>query len=319
MHAGLVSAYLACYNPYLNGTRSGHRGSGALAQLGTVVVVGVGLIGGSVGLALRARGLADRVLGVGRSESSLAEAERVGAIDSFSTDLAGAVSEAEIVVVCTPVTDVAAKVRVAAEHGPPGLLVTDAGSTKRTIVEAVERDARATKVFVGAHPIAGSERKGPSFADAGLFNGRACVLTPTAQTPADRLARARDFWAAVGCRVVELDPTAHDEALALTSHLPHAVAAALAATVPAEVLGLAAGAYRDGTRVAGSDASLWSGIFRENRAPLLKALDRYGDQLAAFRAALESDDDETLQHWWEIARSRRGEFEARFARPAVED
>jgi prephenate dehydrogenase len=290
-----------------------------LAKFGTVAVVGVGLIGGSVGLALRARGLAGRVVGVGRSEASLNEARRAGTIDAHTTDLARGVSGADVVVICTPVPLVAATARAAAEAGPGGLLITDAGSTKRTIVEEVERDDRARAAFVGGHPIAGSERKGPGHARADLFEGRACVLTPTERTPPDRLNRAREFWSAIGCRVVELDPAAHDEALALTSHLPHAVAAALAATVPGEALGLAAGAYRDGTRVAGSDAALWTGIFLANRGSLLQALDRFHHELDAFRRALERGDDAALRDWWDAARARRAEFEVRWASAPVED
>jgi prephenate dehydrogenase len=281
--------------------------------------VGVGLIGGSIGLALRARTLAARVVGVGRSEASLGEALRVGAVDEGTTDLERGVAGAEVVVVCTPVTDVAAAVARAAAAGPPGVLVTDAGSTKRTIVEAVECDDAARAVFVAAHPIAGSERKGPGAAAAGLFEGRACVITPTPRTPPDRLERARAFWRAVGCRVVEMDPEAHDAALAMTSHLPHAVAAALAAAVPPEVLGLAAGAYRDGTRVAAADAALWAAIFHENRGPLLHALDRFEEQLAACRMALESGDLAALRAWWEAARARRARFEDRPARPPIVD
>jgi prephenate dehydrogenase len=281
-----------------------------LGRIGTVTVVGVGLIGGSIGLALRARSVATRVVGVGRREASLAEALRRGAIDVATTDLASGVSSAEVVVVCTAVTDIADCLLRAAAAAPPGVLITDAGSTKQTIVEAVESDERARAVFVAAHPIAGSERSGVEFADQGLFVGRACVLTPTEATPADRLERARAFWRALGCRLIEINPAEHDQALALTSHLPHAVAAALAATVPAELLDLAAGAYRDGTRVAGSDARLWAAIFRENRGPVLDALGRFENQLADFRAALESDDSEALRSWWLSARARRARFTA---------
>ena len=280
-----------------------------MSRFGTVVVVGVGLIGGSVGKALRAGGLAGRVVGVGRNRAGLDEAVRVGAVDAGTTELEEGVDGADVVVVCTPVPDVADAVRRAAGHGPEGVLVTDAGSTKRTIVEAVEADDRACRTFVAAHPIAGSERKGPAFADAGLFRGRVCVLTPTARTPADRLGRARAFWSALGCRPVEMGPEAHDEALALTSHLPHAVAAALAGAVPAEMLGLAAGAYRDGTRVAGSDAALWDGIFRENRGPVLAALERFEAELSAFRRALESRDGAALRAWWDAARDNRRAFD----------
>ena len=278
---------------------------------GTVAIIGVGLIGGSVGLALRVRGLARRVVGIGRGGASLAEAMRLGAIDQATTDLERGVAEADVVVVCTPVTRIVEDVRRAAEFAPGDVLLTDAGSTKRRIVEALEASEPARAAFVGGHPIAGSERKGPSHARADLFEGRVCVLTPTPKTPADRLDRARRFWGGLGCRIVELDPTAHDEALALTSHLPHAVAAALAASVPEPLLELAAGAFRDGTRVAGADPSLWAGIFLENRGPLIDALARFRDQLDALGVALRDDDEAALRGWYEVARDRRARFDSR--------
>jgi prephenate dehydrogenase len=281
-----------------------------LEHLGTVAIVGVGLIGGSIGLALRARGLAERIVGVGRTDAGLAEARRLGAIDAATTDLERGVAAAEVVVVCTPVTCIAADVLRAAAHGPGDLLVTDAGSTKRRIVAEVEADLRALATFVGAHPIAGSERKGVAHARAELFEGRACVLTPTARTPRERLERARKFWALLGCRMVEMGPEDHDAALARTSHLPHAVAAALAAAVPAELLALAAGAYRDGTRVAGSDPDLWTGIFLENRRPVLDALADFQAELAAFGQALEAGDDAWIRRWWAAAKARRARFDA---------
>jgi len=289
-----------------------------LDRLGTVAIVGVGLIGGSIGLALRELGLAERVMGVGRGEANLAEAVRLGAIDTATTDLASGVAEADVVVVCTPVTEIAEAVRFAAEHGRQEVLVTDAGSTKLRIVEAVERSPAAARVFVGSHPIAGSERKGVTHARSDLFEGRSCVLTPTGRTPDDRLQRARSFWVRLGCRVIELGPAEHDDVLALTSHLPHAVAAALAATVPAEALPMAAGAYRDGTRVAGSDTALWAGIFAENKGPTLRALALFQDQIDAFRRAMEADDVGDIRDWWEGAKGRRGRFDAQHL-PTVPD
>jgi prephenate dehydrogenase len=280
----------------------------SLGRPGTVAIVGVGLIGGSVGLALRERGLAGEVIGIGRDRAKLDDAARLGAIDTGCTDLTLGVARADVVVVCTPVTRIAQDVRQAAAAGPEHVLVTDAGSTKRRIVEDVERDERAARAFVAAHPIAGSERQGAAHGRADLFEGRACVVTPTARTPGDRLDRAAAFWSSLGCRVVMMDPKAHDEALALTSHVPHAVAAAMAATVPPEALGLAAGAYRDVTRVAAADAALWAAIFRANRDPVLAALAEFEAQLAAFRLALADDDEHALIRWWEAARERRGRF-----------
>lgn len=275
----------------------------------TVSILGVGLIGGSIGLALRERGLAGEVVGVGRDPASLEEALRRGAVDRATTDLREGVESADVVVIGTPVNRIAEDVRRSAELAGPDVLITDAGSSKRQIVEAVERHARGASVFVGAHPIAGSERRGVAHARADLFEGRACVLTPTSRTPADRLRRAARFWSSIGCRILEMGPTEHDEVLAYTSHLPHALASALAGSIPADWLPLAAGAYRDGTRVAGADTGLWTAIFRENRGPLLKALDSVRERLASFQYALMTDDEDAIRRWWDEAKQRRALFD----------
>jgi prephenate dehydrogenase len=280
-----------------------------LEQHGTVAIIGVGLIGGSIGQALRSRKLASEVVGVGRDPTTLGEAVRLGAIDRGTTEVRDGVASARVVVVCTPVNRVAEDVRRVSESAPADVLITDAGSTKRQIVEAVERQARTGSVFVGAHPIAGSERRGVAHAHADLFERRPCVLTPTPRTRTERLRRARAFWASLGCRVLEMGPAEHDEILAYTSHLPHAIAAALASSVPADWLPLAAGAFRDGTRVAAADTALWTAIFRENRGPLLKAMDSLQDRLAHFKYALMTDDEEAIREWWDQAKQRRGVFD----------
>jgi prephenate dehydrogenase len=276
-----------------------------------VAIVGVGLIGGSVGLALRSRGLASRVVGVGRDSRKLQQARQRGVIDEATLDLSEGVAKARIVVVCTPVSRIAQDVRRAAAAAPEGVLVTDAGSTKRQIVEQLEVDPAAVAAFVGAHPVAGSERSGWEHSRAGLFRDRVCVLTPTPRTPPAQLARARDFWASLGCRIIEMNPSEHDEVLAYTSHLPHALAAALASSVPAAWLALAAGAYRDGTRVAASDPKLWTAIFRANRGPLLKAIGTLEERFAAFKYAMMTDDEDAIHRWWDEARHRRSLYEAR--------
>ncbi|WP_422931634.1 prephenate dehydrogenase [Singulisphaera sp. PoT] len=276
------------------------------------------MIGGSVGKALRERGLVERVVGIGRDASRLDEGVRHGAIDEGTTDPRRGVAAAEVVVICTPVPQIVDDVRNAAEWGPEGVLVTDAGSTKREIVEQVAKHDRSRAVFVGGHPIAGSERKGVAFADANLFVNRSCVLTPTADTPPDRLQRAREFWGGLGCRMIETTPEDHDKALALTSHLPHALASALAGVIPAEILAMAAGAYRDGTRVAGSDAKLWSGIFRANREAVLEAMTAFEKRLSAFKDALVADDEPTLNDLWDSAKALRARFDSENSAVGIE-
>ena len=279
-----------------------------MERFGTVVIIGAGLIGGSIGMALRSRGLAQRVVGLGRDLGRLEEARRLGALDEGFVDPHAALRDADVAVVCTPVGRIVRDVATAVEHGPPGLLVTDAGSTKQEIVAGVEAQEATCRAFVAAHPLAGSERTGVSAARTDLFEGRICVLTPTPRTSPDRLERARAFWSGLGCRLLELAPQAHDDALARTSHLPHVVASALAASVPPEDLALAAGAYRDGTRVALADGSLWAQIFLANRAGVLAALDRFEERLGALRAGIEANDPDHLLEAWRIGQSHRERF-----------
>lgn len=271
----------------------------------TVAIVGVGLIGGSIGLGLKSRNAAVRVVGIGRNQARLDDAVRLGAIDEGTTDLAAGVADADVAVVCTPVDRIAADIRALAEAGPRDLLITDAGSTKGRIVAAVERHDASRARFVAAHPIAGSERQGAAFGRADLLDGRLCVLTPTPRTPGDRIERAREFWSSLGATILTMAPAEHDAALALTSHLPHVVASALAASIPPEALRLAAGAYRDSTRVAAADAGLWTAIFRDNRGPLLDAIGTFQDRLSALKYALMADDDAAIHACWESGRERR--------------
>lgn len=287
-----------------------------MARLGRVAVVGVGLIGGSIGMALRDRGFASTVVGVGRNPRTLERARVRGAIDEATTDLPQGVAEADVVVVCTPVDRIVEDARRVADAAPGTALITDAGSTKRRIVEGVDQQPRVAERFVGAHPMSGSERSGVDFARADLFQNRVCVLTPTSRTPAAKLHAAREFWSSLGCRILEMGPSEHDEVVAHTSHLPHAVAASLAAAVPADWLPLAAGAFRDCSRVAGADAELWTAIFRENRGPLMTAIGKFQDRLATLKYALMNDDEESIRRWWEEARARRALFEAQQSSPS---
>jgi prephenate dehydrogenase len=274
-------------------------------SLGTVAIKGVGLIGGSIGLTLRARGLATRVVGLGRDESKLRRAVELGAIDEFTTDPASAYSRADCVVVCTPVGSIVEDVLECFKYSRSQTMVTDAGSVKGTIVSGVLGSAgRDAERFVGAHPIAGSERGGVEFSRGDLFENRVCVLTPTDPVCKDSLQRARAFWQGLGCSIVETTPERHDELLASGSHLPHVIAAALAASIPIEAIPLTAGAFRDGTRVAASSAELWTGIFQANREPLLQAIARYEAELTSFVRALESNQEVEIKNWWLRAQQR---------------
>lgn len=256
----------------------------------TVAIVGVGLIGGSIGLALRGRQLAERVIGIGRRKSSLDQALAAGCVTEVTTSLAEGVRSAELTVVCTPVESIAQHVAEIAQACPPGCLITDAGSTKGQIVANVPAAAR----FVGSHPIAGGEKTGPEAARADLFEGRVAVVTPIAASNLAAVTAIESFWQSLGARVVRMSPDEHDAALALTSHLPHLVASALAAATPESVLPLTGTGWQDTTRVAAGDVELWRQIFLANRSHTLKALDDFGTVLEQFRAALQSGDGTLL-------------------------
>lgn len=262
-------------------------------KLQTLAIVGVGLIGGSVALAARSRGLVRRVIGVDRDAGCRRRALSLKLIDE-ATDDPAAVADCEAVVVCTPVDVIARHVLEAACLCSAGTLLTDVGSTKALIVEEVERELPTGCSFVGAHPLAGSEKHGPEYADANLFQGRLTVLTPTGRTSPSALERATAFWQALGSRVRLMDPGEHDRALALTSHLPHLVASALAGILPPELSELTASGFRDTTRLAAGSSELWAAICRHNRPALVEALGRFQQRLDDFRQALEAGDIERV-------------------------
>ena len=259
----------------------------------TVAIVGVGLIGGSIGLGLRSRGLAQEVVGIGWREASLRQAKRMGAVTRTTLDMARGVAKADLVVVCTPVEQVVPTIRQADAACRHGTVITDAGSTKSDIVTDLAdlRNAR----FVGGHPLAGSEKRGPQAAMADLFEGRVTVVTPTRDTDADALAAVERLWSGLGSRVVRMTHQAHDAALADTSHLPHVAASALALATPRELLPLVAGGWSDTPRVAAGEGALWRQILLSNRRNVARALSRYEKTVARFRRALADDDAAALE------------------------
>lgn len=259
-----------------------------------VAIVGVGLIGGSIGLALRQRKLAGEVIGIGRRAASLRQAEQAGAITSATKNLEAGVAEADLIVVCAPVLQIAPLVEQVAAACPPQALITDAGSTKVEILRRLSKSLPRTARFVGSHPMAGGEKAGAAWASADLFVNRHVIVTPGPRTRDVETKEAADFWRSLGAEVLLMRPAAHDRLVAAISHLPHLVAAALAASTPEAALGQAARGWLDTTRVAGGDPELWRDIFATNRANLLAALARFEKTLAAFRGALEAEEDGRL-------------------------
>ncbi|MGH8680538.1 MAG: prephenate dehydrogenase [Burkholderiales bacterium] len=276
-----------------------------------LVVVGVGLIGGSFALALKAAGGVRRAVGVGRSRANLGQALAMGAIDEVADDVAAAVEGADFVLVTTPVgamPDVFARI---APKLATGAVVTDGGSTKQTVVAAARAALGAgIAQFVPAHPIAGSDASGAGAATATLFRDREVILTPLPETATAAVARVRSAWQACGARVTAMTPRDHDAVLAAVSHLPHLLSYALvhelAARADATQLFAHAGTgLRDVTRLAASHPEMWRDICVANREALLGELRRYQDALAQLGALLEQSDGAGLERLFETARAAR--------------
>ncbi len=287
-------------------------------QWETVTIVGVGLIGGSIGLALNERRLAQNIIGVGRRPEALRQARLMGAATETQTELEPALARADLIVVCTPVETVADVVRLALEKSPSHALITDVGSVKAKIVLEVNRAhaelqaknaaspaSKAMPEFIGSHPMAGSEKTGVEFAKKDLFANRPAIITPTAENSAEKIEQLTTFWEKLGARVVNMSPEFHDAAVADVSHLPHLIAAVLAAATPTESLPLASSGWADTTRIAAGDVELWRQILQANRAPTLQALARFEKVLSEFRKALEQDSSQPLAELLAAGKRRR--------------
>ena len=255
-----------------------------------VAIVGVGLMGGSLGLALRRRprGKRWRVHGVGRRPATLRLAKRLGCVAGYSKDWKAGVERASVVILAVPVDKIVSTAKRLRPHLSPGALVMDVGSVKEPIVRRLEplfREPRGPR-FVGVHPMAGSENFGAAHARAGLYEGAACVITPGRRTAAADVRRAERFWRSVGARTLRMTPAAHDAWMAIISHLPHLLADTLVLSTarwqnsPATIRRLVGGSYRDMTRVARADPRLWDQIFRMNRANIRRAARLFGRVLS---------------------------------------
>lgn len=272
-----------------------------------LVIVGVGLIGGSIGLAAKKRGLAQSVLGVVRSESSGKRALACGTVDEITSDVAAAMAGADVAVVCTPVGSLAESVLKVLDCCEPATLVTDGGSTKEKIIRQVEAEQTnlGSRSFVGSHPLAGDHRTGPEAAREDLLADKLVVVTPSTNTSEETTERAEQFWQALGAHTTCMSPAEHDAALAKTSHVPHLIAAALAAATPEDALRLAGTGWRDTTRVASGDPSLWRDIFLHNSESVLAGLDSAEAMIAQFRHAIAGSDTQLLEDLLGQGKTRR--------------
>jgi prephenate dehydrogenase len=282
-----------------------------MRRLKSIAIVGVGLIGGSFALSLRRAGAVARIIGADRDGQALERAAALGVIDSVADSVSEAAASADLVFVSVPVRAMGAVLHDIAQGLGPDAVVTDAGSTKADVVRTAEHELRDRMPrFVPGHPIAGRESSGVEAAVPDLFRGARVVLTPGDSTQANATDLVRACWEACGARVTTMGAAAHDRIFASVSHLPHILAFALVAEIAgrpdgAELMGFAAGGFRDFTRIAASSPEMWRDIALANREALLAEIDRYGARLAVFRELVDRGDGPGLQRLMSEARNAR--------------
>ncbi len=275
--------------------------------LRTVAIVGVGLLGGSVGLALRERKLAARVVGVGHRQASMDRALARGAIDEATLDIRAGVAEADLIVLATPVGRMAELAAQARDAWPRGSILTDVGSTKARLVQDLEALAGTRIHYVGSHPMAGSEKRGVDEADPALFQDALCFLTPTPRSDERAAALLTQLWQELGASVRRIDPAEHDRLVAAASHLPHLVAAALVNVTSPDAMSCTGGGFRDTTRVASGDPRMWADVCLHNRDRILDALQAFEGEVQSLRGLLERGDEAELLAWLTAAKTARDE------------
>jgi len=292
----------------------------AKLKINKLVVIGVGLIGGSFALALKRARAVKLVVGVGRTRANLAAALDLGVIDEATQDPAIAVEGADFVLLAMPVGQMPAVMRRIAPHLAPETVVTDAGSTKRDVISYARRHLAARLArFVPAHPISGTEKSGAAAAFPDLYRDRNVILAPLRETSPAAVSLVRAAWEICGARVLRLDATEHDSIFAAVSHLPHVVAYALVNALARrsnakKLFGFSAGGLRDTVRIAGSSPEMWTDICIANREMLLEALRDYEAELARMRAAIARGDAAQLGRMFAAARGAREKWLVRKTR-----
>ena len=282
-----------------------------------VALIGLGLIASSISHAIRRAGMETRITGHARTGKSREEAARLGLGEIFPT-AAEAVEGADLVILCVPVGAMAEVAREIAPYLAPGATVTDVGSVKQAVIDAVAPHLPPHVEFIPGHPIAGTEQSGPEAGFAELFDNRWCILTPPSGSAAVATERLKAFWEALGSNVEVMTAEHHDLVLAITSHLPHLIAFNIVNTAEhlkrvtdSEVIKFSAGGFRDFTRIAASDPVMWRDVFLNNKEAVLHMLRRFNEDLGVLEQAIRSDDGATLHRLFEAARVvRRGIIDA---------
>ena len=267
-----------------------------------IALIGIGLIGSSLALAVRKHGLARQIVCADSNPEHVAIALDLKLVDEATTDVAAAVTGADLIVLCTPVGTLASLATEIAAHCTPGAIVSDVGSVKELVVREVAPRLPAGVALVPAHPIAGTEHSGPTAGFAEVFVGRWCILTPPEGTDAAATAKVAALWERIGSMVEIMDAAHHDRVLAITSHLPHLIAYSIVDTAvgleestQSEVIKFSASGFRDFTRIAASDPVMWRDIFLNNREAVLEILQRFTEDLTALQRAIRHREGDKLQ------------------------
>jgi cyclohexadieny/prephenate dehydrogenase len=279
-----------------------------------IALVGFGLIGGSIARAARDQGLAKEIVTTARSAQTRARVMELGVVDRVVETNAEAVRDADLVILCIPVGACGAVAAEIAPHLKPGAIISDVGSVKASVVKDMAPHLPASAHFVPAHPVAGTENSGPDSGFAELFINRWCILTPPEGTDANAVEKLRAFWAAIGAKVEIMTPEHHDLVLAITSHLPHLIAYTIVGTADelaqvtsSEVIKFSAGGFRDFTRIAASDPTMWRDVFLANKDAVLEMLGTFNEDLSKLTRAIRRGDGEALfEHFTRTRAIRRG-------------
>ncbi|MEM9421456.1 MAG: prephenate/arogenate dehydrogenase family protein [Pseudomonadota bacterium] len=283
-----------------------------------ICLVGLGLLGASLGHATRRGHLAREIIGADRDAGVCKRAEELSVVDSASTDLMAAVIDADLVILCTPVGTFSAIADKIAPALKPGAILTDVGSVKSDVVKSVGPHVPSGVHFIPAHPVAGTEKSGPDAGFVELFDGRWSILTPLPGTDKAAIDRLTTYWVGLGAKVEIMDPEHHDLVLAITSHIPHLIAynivgtaADLETVTQSEVIKFSAGGFRDFTRIAGSNPDMWRDIFLTNKDAVLEMLGRFSEDLSTLQRAIRWGDGEALHDLFTRTREiRKGVIDA---------
>ncbi len=280
-----------------------------------VAIIGLGLIGSSIGHAIKRSGLAHHIAGYARTEETRATALEIGFIDSVHDTATGAVEGADLTLICVPVGICGAVTKEIAAALKPGSIITDVGSVKQSVITDMSPHVPQGVHFIPGHPIAGTEHSGPTSGFATLFDGRWCILTPVAGTDAKALQKLTAFWRGCGCKVDAMAPDHHDQVLAITSHLPQLIAYNIVGTVTeleedtqSEVTKFSAGGFRDFTRLAASDPVMWRDICIANRDAILEMLGRFTEDLTALQRSIRRGDADRLHDLFTRTRDMRAKI-----------